>query len=485
MGYADILAAQLEDPDDLEMVGTIRRNGSHLLEIINDILDLSRIEANRLDIEKKRFDPVALLQEVHTMMQVRLQGKPVRLGLRFESPMPATIESDRRRLKQILVNLVGNAIKFTDRGQVDIVATCERDRGCLRCRVIDTGIGISAADQQSIFEDFSQIDASNSRGYEGTGLGLSISRRLAISMGGSIEVDSEPGRGSEFTLAVRTGDLRDVSFSDHPAEALSQPAQPEPAAIRLDCRVLVVDDRRPIRLIAMHYLEEAGARVQTADDGEQAVDFVRRSLRGEIPPFDVVLMDMQMPVLDGYEATRQLRRLGFESPIIALTAGAMQRDRDRSLAAGCDDHLTKPIDATALTSLVYQYSDRPQASAKGSYKVMVVEDHRDAAEAMALGLEIRGHDVEITQDAESALLRLADFRPEIVICDINLPGRNGYELATELRSRIDHSAPVLIALTGDAGTRDDPRASVFDHVLLKPVPIERLCDLFGLAHDSC
>ena len=357
LGYADVLAAHLVDPDNLQCVQTIRRNGRFLLEIINDILDLSKIEAGRLEVSRERVAIPPMVHELIDLMRMRAEERGISLAVEFEGRVPAVIESDSKRLRQILVNLLGNAVKFTEEGSVNLVVRHEPDEGQLIFEVSDTGIGISQEHQRRLFHPFTQADTGVARQYEGTGLGLSISRRLADMLGGKIELESQVGQGSTFRLILDVSQDRVLQLVEPPPFDPARPPTSEPTPRRLSCRALVVDDRRDVRYLAQHFIEEAGGIVLTASNGREAVDLVQEH-QSNGDGIDVIVMDIQMPIMDGYAAARQLRANGFSRPIIALTANAMQGDRDKCLAAGYDDYTSKPIDGPRLVSLIYRYTER-------------------------------------------------------------------------------------------------------------------------------
>ncbi|GAB5445064.1 MAG: hypothetical protein Fues2KO_54130 [Fuerstiella sp.] len=352
LGYADMLSDHLQDPDNRQCVETIRRNGRFLLDIINDILDLSKIDAGRMELDREPILPQTVLADVVSLMNVRAEEKSISLTADFDGSVPETIETDGKRLRQVLLNLTGNAIKFTSEGSVRIVTRFNHDTENLEFEVVDTGIGIQPEELETLFEPFTQIDSSHTRSFGGTGLGLAISRRLAQMMGGSIRAASTPGEGSTFTVSIDPGPLEGVPFVV-PKPDSSSPAEDAPP-LSLNCTVLIVDDRRDIRFLAQNFIEQAGGIVQTANNGQEGVQAIREAMDGGSLP-DVILMDMQMPVMDGYTATRELRRLGIELPIIALTANAMAEDREKCLAAGCTDFLTKPLDRRRLIEAIAQY----------------------------------------------------------------------------------------------------------------------------------
>jgi PAS domain S-box-containing protein len=357
LGYADLLAAPDQPPAQrAECAAIIRRNGEHLLNILSDILDVSRIEAGMLRIDAVEFSPVRLIEDVCQLLEAPAAAKGLRLHRRWQTPLPATIGADPGRLRQILNNLIGNAVKFTERGEVTV--TTSLDGGALRVCVQDTGIGIDPKQIEGLFEPFSQADPSVTRRFGGAGLGLTISRNLARILGGEIAARSEPGAGSAFTLTlpVPAGAPQlttgiEVQQAIRPPE-LAGPsgASVEPGArelSRLGARILVAEDGADNQRLIRHHLQAAGARVEVAENGRLAVDAALGASAAD-DPFDLILMDMQMPVMDGYTAAAELRRRGYTAPVVALTAHATPGDRERCVRAGCDDYLAKPVDRPAL-----------------------------------------------------------------------------------------------------------------------------------------
>jgi signal transduction histidine kinase len=358
LGYADLLLdPTLSEADRLAAMSTIKRAGDHLLSIVNDLLDLSKLEAERLAVECIDVSPVSLLADVESLMRPRAEGKGLSLTTEFAGPMPRTISSDPLRLRQILLNLVGNAIKFTEHGSVRVVArlaTAVVDRApLLAVEVADTGIGMTDDQVARLFHAFVQADSSTTRQYGGTGLGLMISRRLAWLLGGDIVVESRPGLGSSFIATVSAGNLDAVELIAAPrsmaAGRFELPA-PVIAPTALRGAILLAEDGPDNQRLISFHLRRAGATVTIAGSGREAVHLITHA-----GPFDLVLMDMQMPEMDGYEATTRLRKSGCAVPIVALTANAMAEDRVKCLRAGCDDFATKPIDAVALVNLCARY----------------------------------------------------------------------------------------------------------------------------------
>lgn len=327
---------------------TIRSSGEHLLQLINDILDLSKVESGRLEVERIRFAPHTLLQEVVGVLSVKAEEKGIALDLEAGTALPATVMSDPTRLRQIVTNLLSNAIKFTERGGVRVVARLEPgdegERLCIAVR--DSGIGIAPASLDAIFDPFVQADNSVTRRFGGTGLGLAISRRFARLLGGDITAESTPDSGSTFTVTIDPGPLNDVArLEPHEVMRAAAPTSQDERSVRWDlppARVLVVDDGDENRELLRLVLEEAGLEVEGAENGRVAVD------RATAGGFDVILMDMQMPVMDGFTATKLLREQGLATPIVALTADAMKGFERECLEAGCTRFLTKPVDLDAL-----------------------------------------------------------------------------------------------------------------------------------------
>ncbi len=362
LGFAEILHGAVITAEAREAASTIKRNGEHLLELINSILDLSKIESGRLTLERSPCSPLEIASEVVSLMRVPADAKRLDLRLEFQGAIPASICSNAMRLRQVLINLIGNAIKFTEVGGVWLVLRLMheyRQPPRMQFDVIDTGIGMTEQQVARLFQPFSQADTTTSRRFGGTGLGLTISKRLAEMLGGNIVVQTVPGQGSTFSLTVDIGLPQPLHLIEPPAATLANqpPAAPAFAAPdhKLSCRVLLAEDGPDNQRLISFLLKKAGAQVTLADNGQKALDLVSAAANTQTP-FDLVLMDIQMPILDGYEATRRLRAAGHTLPIIALTAHAMKEDRQRCLDAGCDDYLAKPIDRQALLRRVAQYA---------------------------------------------------------------------------------------------------------------------------------
>ncbi len=361
LGFTELLA----DPDlgaaeRSEYLATIRRNGEHLLALINDLLDLSKIEADKLVVERVPCAPRVLVEEVISLVRVRARTKGLDLTAEYVWPLPERVTTDPVRLRQVLVNLVGNAVKFTERGHVRLVMRMveptDNEPAALAFDVIDTGIGLTAEQLQRIFDPFAQADTSTTRRFGGTGLGLAISKRLAEALGGRLTARSTPGCGSTFTVTIDPGPLDGVRWLAGP-EDVPHRQTATPTALSdgpANGRVLLAEDGPDNQRLITLLLRKAGLDVTVVEDGAAAVRAAQDAVAAGTP-FDVILMDIQMPVMDGYAATRELRRAGYRGVIVALTAHAMAQDRDRCLACGCNDFASKPIDRAALLDVVRRY----------------------------------------------------------------------------------------------------------------------------------
>ncbi len=353
LGFADVLDEGAAAADATHAAAeAIRRNGEHLLKIVNDILDLSRIEAGAMTLEEIAVSPIEIVEEIAASLRPRVRHDAVGLSVELLGPVPSLIRTDPTRLRQILFNLVDNAIKFTERGSVRVAL--ERGPGeTLRVHVADTGIGIAPEQIDRIFRPFEQADASTARRFGGSGLGLDISRRLARMLGGEITVRSTPGRGSTFSLEVSTGPLAGVPMIDALAGARSGAV---PGAAR-PIRVLLAEDGVDTQRLVRHHLERDGMRVETATSGREAVEMALAARRHGAP-FDVVLMDLELPEMDGVEATRALREGGYHGAVVALTAHADGPARERFDGIGVDAILPKPIDRARLIQAIRRSAPR-------------------------------------------------------------------------------------------------------------------------------
>ncbi|MEX2357483.1 MAG: ATP-binding protein, partial [Pirellulaceae bacterium] len=369
-GYADLLLDYIRDEDALEPIMSIRRNGQYLLRALNDILNLAHIEQGRIQLEPRAVEIRTTVRNVLDSAGARAAAKGIPIHMDLSPELPRIVRLDPVRVCQVLTQLLGNAVKYTELGRITVSVDCHRgSESLLRFRIQDTGIGIAPDRLEAIFEPFCQGDDSMTRRHTGSGLGLSLCRQLSRLLGGKLSVESTPGNGSTFQLvipleAVTTGEDKEAPATQ-PSTEETQNLWAGLARPPLNCRILLVEDGIDNRRLISLILRKAGAQVDLAENGQIGVEMALSTFPGygnryddPSEPYDLVLMDIQMPVLDGYDATRQLRSAGFIKPIIALTAHALAGDREKCLAAGCDDYATKPIHRENLLELLRLYADK-------------------------------------------------------------------------------------------------------------------------------
>ncbi len=370
LGYSELLTAgEAASEEQGRGLNAIHASADNLLALISDILDITKIEANRVELEALCCAPDSMAREVAEAMRARAAEQGTTLDVSLDSTAPRVVRTDPTRVRQVLANLVGNAIKFTRDGSVRIEISATADTAAdtstrLSFRVVDTGIGISPEALDQLFAPFTQADSSTTRRFGGTGLGLTISRRLARLLGGDITVESTPGQGSAFTFdLVLAPDDVDPDAEDCAMDA--RPLAPLPAHVdptqTFDGRVLLVEDNPVNRRVLRKMLERLGVDVEEAADGREGYLMATESM-GSTRAFDMVFLDMHMPVLDGYKTAGMLRDEGFPAPIVALTASAMSSDRALCIEAGCDDYATKPVQMATLRELVARHLSAPRST---------------------------------------------------------------------------------------------------------------------------
>lgn len=407
IGFSELLAeAELTD-EQRHHIEVIRESSENLLELINDILDFSKIEAGKLDIKLIDCSLEQLLAVIESLMQPAAKEKELAFEVLQCGQLPGQIRTDPVRLRQCLINLTNNAIKFTDEGRVYVNVSLQdvNDQAYIRFDVEDTGIGIAADKQESIFETFVQVDGATTRKYGGTGLGLAITKKLANLLGGELSVTSEVGKGSVFSLRIPAGiDVESqpvFNKYDLVSELSGEPDAPEQD--KFSGCVLAAEDSRTNQTLIKLLLERLGLQVTIVEDGKEAME------KALDQPFDLIFMDIQMPKMNGYDATRALRRKGLRTPIIALTAHAMKGDEEKCISAGCDDYLTKPIDRQKLLEKVSKYL--PSKSAASDNEIDSVKSQVNQLNQLC----------SEGQSAESAGVRgsqdVIDWASLIKICD--------------------------------------------------------------------
>ena len=353
-------------PDRINATKTIIGSGKHLLQIINDILDLSKIEANKLELDEAEFSLFELLDDVKAIVKPLADSKGLVFNTEFKFPIPEKIYSDKLRLKQILINLISNAIKFTDTGRVNINIEFDKELKNIMFNVIDSGIGMSEEQMSKIFDAFTQADSSTTRKYGGTGLGLSLSKMLALQLGGDISVKSLENTGSQFKLEINSRNEVDFNFikdeNDIPVSSrIKEHALPVDKYVG---RILLAEDNENNQRLISHFIKKLGATISIANNGKVAIDMAFKE------EFDLILMDMQMPILGGLDAVRWLRESGYQKPIVALTANAMKKDKENCINAGCDNFLTKPINRDDLYRIVGNYLSKDYSEKTLSSKII-------------------------------------------------------------------------------------------------------------------
>lgn len=351
IGFTEALRDEWDfNPTQMHCLDVIRNNGKHLLDIINQILDLSKIDAGALTIERAPCDVLELIEDLRFMFAPTVAEKSLTLSVNYSWPLPRIVSTDQLRLKQVLINLLGNAIKFTTHGGIELAVSWDESTQDLLFSVRDSGIGMTDEQARSLFKPFYQANESITRQFGGTGLGLSISDRLVRALGGSINVSSEPGRGSTFSFSIQAPSPKDTAIlRKPPAETCTERSSQHAPTRTFSGNVLFADDALDNRRLVEHFLKKAGLNVVLAENGQQACDAVKAQ------DFDLILMDVQMPVMDGLTATRSIRQNGVRIPIIAISAGAMTSDIEKAMDAGCSTHLSKPFSRDSLYETVARY----------------------------------------------------------------------------------------------------------------------------------
>lgn len=358
LGFAQLLESETLSPEHRDYVGEINRAGSHLLELINKVLDLAKIEAGQLTLEHIAFDLRLLLNEVTALVSERAKSKGLAVRFHVSPDLPNRIMGDPTRLRQVLINLIGNAEKFTAQGSIEIVVEPDDDINRIRLSVRDTGIGMDAPTLAKLFKAFAQADESTTRQFGGTGLGLKIAQDLVHAMGGEIQVVSEPGIGSRFWFSLPLIPTHEVVAStqenDKDVAKNALKSQNTASDKPLHGHILLVEDNRINQVVAARMLEKLGLSYDIANHGGESIDHVLAK------DYDLILMDMEMPQMDGPEATRRIR--GMENaarknpiPIIAMTANALHEDRERCIASGMNDHMAKPVEMSKLVELLRKW----------------------------------------------------------------------------------------------------------------------------------
>ena len=474
IGYGEtLLDPDLTEKEKHSSAETVVRSGRHLLDLINDILDHSKIDANKLDVDIVSVNLPELLDEIRAFFGPRAREKGLEFHVVCEFPLPEQIATDPTRFRQIIINLCGNALKFTEKGSISLNIRCDRQQQRLVARVVDTGIGMKPEQLGRLFDPFAQGSAAIARQYGGTGLGLSISRRLAELLGGNISVTSTYGEGSEFELSIDTGSLEGVHFLRDGSE-LSQRRRSIPMVVapQLSGRILLAEDNEVNRRLVSLLVGRTGAELVNVNNGAEALDLALRE------SFDLILMDIQMPVMNGRDATAAIREAGLNTPVIALTANVMAEDIADYRLAGCNDHLAKPIDKQRFYEVLARYLVvRPESEQGGARRysgtVLVAEDNEDNCRLVERMLRAQGLEVITVGSGDQAVRRALSDSVQLVLMDRHMPELDGVE-ATRLLRQTGFQRPVIAFTAGDQSENEALLEAGCDGVLNKPIDREHL-----------
>lgn len=471
LGYLDLMKNRNLGREKLEnYISVIDRNSEQLLKIVDDILDLSKVEAGKLTLERIDFNFLGMIADLYSSMEVRAREKKIDFKFEALSLLPPQVISDSVRLRQILMNVIGNAIKFTDQGFVKVMISFHKDE--LVFDVTDTGRGISEVQSKSLFKPFTQADTSTTRHFGGTGLGLSLSRRLAQAFDGDFKlVSSELGAGSHFRVNVKVelpkGStlVKVSSFNDHEFAGLYQ--DDINGDLYDGMKVLLVEDTLDNQILIRTYLERVGVEVVLASNGMEALEKIKSLI------FDLVLMDIQMPGIDGYEATQRIRSLGIKTPIVALTAHAMTEEREKALKKGFSGFLTKPISKVNLYDLL------GGLQVKSNQKhILVVEDDMDVRLLMKEVFEIDNFIVHTAKDGDEAFSLIQEIKDiDYVFLDLSIPGQSSAEVMELINAHPNRSSMKVILASGWDDLGEKAAALGADHFLRKPIDLDHLQEL--------
>jgi len=498
LGFTELLINSSQSEENLSHLNIVHRNGKHLLGLLNDILDLSKIEAGKLDLEIQPLKLIPFMADIYSLMYTAAMDKNLRFNLNATGQLPETIHTDPMRLRQVLLNLIGNAIKFTQEGFVNILVSViqKDDKPMIAFQVQDSGIGINAVNISAIFKPFVQIKHARAQTRTGTGLGLTISQQLVQHLGGEIHVSSQENSGSCFSFTVDPGNLADVPFRELSLNTDIEKSNLIPMT-QFSGRILVVDDLRDIRALVGHYMKRCGLDVEYASNGFEAVKKVLQATHDK-QGFDLVFMDIHMPVKDGISAAREIRNLGFSCPLIALTAAHMKGDQDLYIESGFNASLSKPIDQAQMIHVLEEYlgqtnseastkrknspsfvdsitdSDNPISAGQSENSILVVEDAPDTLAAIAQLLELLGWKPATATNAQNALEVAKAIRPSFALVDLHLPDSEGYSLSQELEKLLPDIQ--IYICSGSEPDFNKTCGAIRGH-LLKPINLAQLQQL--------
>jgi signal transduction histidine kinase/CheY-like chemotaxis protein/HPt (histidine-containing phosphotransfer) domain-containing protein len=474
IGFGEMLMdPAISDKDASSAKQTIIRSGKHLLTIINDILDLSKIEANKLSLSPAKVSPFEVIAEIDSLIGMQAREKGLSCRINYSFPLPAHITTDPMRLKQVMINLCSNAVKFTNRGNIQLNVSYNRDSNQMIFEVVDTGIGINDAQKKSIFEAFTQADSSSVKRYSGTGLGLHLSKRLVDMLGGDINVESELGAGSRFSFSIDAGDIDQLEFVNeiqnidnlHIASSSRNFKQHRG-------NVLIVEDNPDNQNLISFYVRQFGADSTIAKNG---LDAIEKALSDD---FDLILMDIQMPVMDGLQATSILRSRGYDRPIAALTANAFSEDRERCLSAGCDDFLPKPIERDLFEQVLDRFLPVNSGSVKTIQPEPTVIQHKKPMPKTTQGDPIFStlvqNEPELSYIVSGYVERLSDYESRIETASSEQDWTSLRQVFHDIRGTgTSMGYPMLTEIATNAGA------------LVRAEKFEQLDDAIDRLHEYC
>lgn len=474
IGMVNILKDTELNPEQREYLDIIEISGNNLLSIINDILDFSKIEAGQVELESIPFNLKQQVEEVAKILHSRAEGKGLKLFFSISPEAPDLIKGDPVRFKQIILNLTNNAIKFTSEGSITIFVDqlWQKDQKVmLKCRVVDTGMGISDSGKEKLFKEFSQTDASTTRKFGGTGLGLKISKDLARLMNGEIGVESEEGKGSTFWFTALF-DLVIKSEADKIQEE-------EKKTLAKSLAILLVEDNYISQKVAKTSLARDGYHnLDIAENGKIAVKMMKEKT------YHIVLMDIRMPVMDGLECTEKIRELERNDPkripafIVAFTAYAVEGDREKFLEAGMDDYIAKPFQPEELIRIIEKYSNRIRLRGTRVLNILLAEDNKINQKVAVKTLESFGHKVDVAENGKEAVRKFLEHGYDLIMMDLEMPEMDGIEATREIRRMEEEQRNQegegkrvkIVALTAHSTTDDKTRCleSGMDDYISKP-----------------
>ena len=530
LGYTELLIDDARNSPFQQELSIIHSNGKHLLSLLNDLLDMSRIMAEKLELNIKEVNLSAFLTDIHSLMRLNAKDKGLSLNVVSKTKIPEFIHTDPTRLRQVLLNLISNAVKFTDKGSITLTISLDEpsendsSQTLLRFSVDDTGIGMPPDKLINIFQPFEQIEDVMRANHGGAGLGLAICKELVTKLGGDIDVKSRLGEGSTFTFDINPGDVSEQPRIDLELGQI-QPVESSSINLNVTGRVLIVDDLREIRRLTGHLVSQSQADISYAENGVKALEAVLQADEHN-QPFDLVLMDIHMPVMNGIEALHAIRRHGQDIPVIAVTAASRKGLRESLIREGFNDVIGKPIDRFALANLLSQYlppgnhvtftnveaqvADMPmnkpyapeeetvyrglanpgQAEQKiqstdsngnsdqpANKHILVIEDDEDAAELLQLFLSHLGHTVTTQYSGAEALQAAENQSFDHILMDLTLPDYNGYDLASELKQKLPDA--ILTIVSGHEADSEAMTTIGINSALLKPVTKDDLASVVG------